>query len=132
MAIQLVKLREAQIATTISSQNQARFTDHLGADHCTYDNRMDFVQAVMTWTDHRGVDIAFDTVGQSVLAENFKAVKYGGNVGARLVPADTTTWKTARDRNLKISLNSCCPLNLNKSLKHAAIKPRFWPAVRNI
>ena len=103
VAIQLAKLRDAQVATTISSEAKARFTTHLGADHCIYYNRMDFVQAIMAWTDNKGVDVAFDTVGQSVLAESFKAVKYGGDVVTLLAPADTTTWKTARDCNLRVS-----------------------------
>ncbi|WP_204138475.1 zinc-dependent alcohol dehydrogenase family protein [Halomicronema sp. CCY15110] len=103
VAIQLAKLREAQVATTISSEDKARFATHLGADHCIYYNRMDFVQAVMAWTDNQGVDIAFDTVGQSVLAKSFEAVKYGGDVVTLLAPADTTNWQVARDRNLRVS-----------------------------
>jgi len=104
VAIQLAKLRDAQVATTISSEAKARFASHFGADHCIYYNRMDFVTAVMAWTDSRGVDIAFDTVGKSVFSHTFKAVKYGGDVVTLLAPADDTPWKTARDRNLRISL----------------------------
>lgn len=103
VAIQLAKLREAQVATTISSEAKARLATHLGADHCIYYNRMEFVDAVMAWTDNQGVDIAFDTVGKSVLSDSFKAVKYGGDVVTLLAPADTTHWKTARDRNLRVS-----------------------------
>ena len=103
VAIQLAKLREAQVATTISSEEKARFVTHLGADHCIYYSRMDFVQAIMVWTDNKGVDIAFDTVGKSVLSESFKAVKYGGDVVTLLAPAATTAWKTARDRNLRVN-----------------------------
>lgn len=103
VAIQLAKLRDAQVATTISSEDKARFATQVGADHCIYYNRIDFVNAVMAWTDNKGVDIAFDTVGQSVLSESFKAVQYGGDVVTLLAPAETTNWKTARDRNLRVS-----------------------------
>lgn len=104
VAIQLAKLRDAQVATTISSEDKARFATHCGADHCIYYHRMDFVDAVMAWTDSKGVDIAFDTVGQSVFADSFRAVKYGGDVVTLLAPAEDIQWKIARDRNLRISL----------------------------
>lgn len=104
VAIQLAKLRGAQVATTISSEAKARFATRLGADHCIYYNRMDFVDAVMAWTDSKRVDVAFDTVGQSVFSHTFRAVKYGGDVVSLLAPAADTQWKTARDRNLRISL----------------------------
>lgn len=103
VAIQLAKLRDARVATTISSEAKARFATHLGADHCIYYKRINFVDAVMAWTDGKGVDIAFDTVGQSVLSESFKAVQYGGHVVTLLAPAEDTNWKTARDRNLSVS-----------------------------
>jgi len=103
VAIQLAKLREAQVATTISSEDKARMATHLGADHCIYYNRMDFVPAVMAWTDNKGVDLAFDTVGQSVLTQSFDTTKYGGDVVTLLAPAEMTNWQAARDRNLRVS-----------------------------
>ena len=104
VAIQLAKLRDAQVATTISSEAKAQFATHFGADHCIYYHRMDFVNAVMAWTDSKGVDVAFDTVGQAVFSNTFRAVKYGGDVVTLLAPAADTQWKTARDRNLRLSL----------------------------
>jgi NADPH2:quinone reductase len=103
VAIQLAKRREARVATTISSEEKARFATHFGADHCIYYNRMNFVDAVMAWTDGKGVDMAFDTVGKSVLSDSFKAVQYGGDVVTLLAPDPETNWKTARDRNLRVS-----------------------------
>lgn len=103
VAIQLAKLRHTQVATTISSEEKARFATHLGADHCIYYNHIHFIDAIMAWTDGRGVDIAFDTVGGSVLSDSFKATHYGGDVVTLLAPADNTNWKAARDRNLRVS-----------------------------
>lgn len=103
VAIQLAKLRGAKVATTISSEQKARFATHLGADHCIYYPRMNFVDAIMAWTEGKGVDIAFDTVGKGVLGESFGAVRYGGDVVTLLAPADDTPWKIARDRNLRVS-----------------------------
>ncbi len=103
VAIQLANLRGAKVATTISSEAKARFTTQFGADHCIYYNRINFVDAVMAWTEHRGADIVFDTVGGSVLSQSFKAACYGGDVVTLLAPAEGTDWKTARDRNLRVS-----------------------------
>ena len=103
VAIQLAKLRDARVATTISSEAKARFATHFGADHCVYYNRIDFVDAVMAWTDGKGVDVAFDTVGKSVFSDSFNATRYGGDVVTLLAPAENTHWKTARDRNLRVS-----------------------------
>lgn len=120
VAIQLAKLRDARVATTISTEEKARFATHFGADHCVYYNRINFVDAIMAWTDGKGVDIAFDTVGKSVLSDSFKAVHYGGDVVTLLAPADHTDWKTARDRNLRISLELMLTPQLN-SLADARI-----------
>ncbi|MEM6519949.1 MAG: zinc-dependent alcohol dehydrogenase family protein [Cyanobacteria bacterium P01_D01_bin.71] len=104
VAVQLAKLRGARVATTVSSEAKAQFVNHLGADHCIYYNRMDFVTAIMAWTDNKGVDIVFDTVGGATLSDSFQAAKFGGDVVTLLAPAAATNWKTARDRNLRLSL----------------------------
>ena len=57
VAIQLAKLRDTRIATTVSSEAKAQFVTHLGADHCIYYTRINFVDAVMAWTEGKGVDI---------------------------------------------------------------------------
>ncbi|NER83059.1 MAG: zinc-binding dehydrogenase [Leptolyngbya sp. SIO1D8] len=114
VAIQLAQLREARVATTVSSEEKARFVTHYGADHCIYYSRIDFVEAVMAWTEGKGVDVAFDTVGGSVLSESFKAVKYGGDVVSLLAPASDTDWKIARDRNLRISFELMLTPQLQK------------------
>lgn len=103
VAIQLACLRGARVATTVSSEEKARFVTRLGADHCIYYPHIDFGEAVMAWTNGEGVAVAFDTVGGSALSQSFKAVQYGGDVVTLLAPAPDTDWKTARDRNLRVS-----------------------------
>ncbi|HEY9889293.1 MAG TPA: zinc-binding dehydrogenase, partial [Candidatus Obscuribacterales bacterium] len=103
VAIQLAKLREARVATTISTEAKAQLATHYGADHCIYYNRINFVDAVMAWTEGKGAAIVFDTVGGTVLSDSFKAAQYGGDVVTLLAPAVDTDWKTARDRNLRVS-----------------------------
>ena len=113
VAIQLAHMRDARIATTISSEDKAHFVTHYGADHCIYYPRIDFVEAVMAWTEGKGVDIVFDTVGGSVFSRSFRAVQFGGDVVTLIAPGSETDWKTARDRNLRVSFELMLTPQLN-------------------
>lgn len=64
----------------------------------------DFVQAARTWTDGKGVHLAFDTVGGALLEQTFGAVRVYGDIVTILAPDPATNWKVARDRNLRLSL----------------------------
>ncbi|ASC72423.1 Alcohol dehydrogenase [Halomicronema hongdechloris C2206] len=102
VAIQLAKLREAHVCTTISTEDKANFVTALGVDHAIYYPRIDFVAGVMNWTGDQGVDVAFDTVGEPVLSRTFAAVKPYGDIVTLLSPTPDTDWKTARTRNLRV------------------------------
>lgn len=104
VAIQLAKLKGASVCTTVSSREKAEFVRGLGADLAINYLQTDFVQAVLDWTDGKGVDVAFDTVGGNVLAQSFPAVRVYGDVVTILEPDGKTSWKVARNRNLRISL----------------------------
>ncbi|BAZ06881.1 zinc-dependent alcohol dehydrogenase family protein [Calothrix sp. NIES-3974] len=104
VAIQLAKLKGASVCTTVSSREKAEFVQGLGADLAINYLQTDFVQAVLDWTDGKGVDVAFDTVGGNVLAQSFPAVRVYGDVVTILEPDGKTSWKVARNRNLRISL----------------------------
>lgn len=63
MAIQLAKLRNAKVCTTVGSEAKGRFVRDLGADLAIAYKQTDFVEAAIAWTNGEGVDLAFDTVG---------------------------------------------------------------------
>lgn len=102
-AIQLACLRGARVASTVSSEEKARFVTQLGADHCIYYPHIDFVDAILAWTNGRGVSVVFDTVGGPVLSQSFQAAQFGGDVVTLHAPTPETQWKTARNRNLRVS-----------------------------
>jgi NADPH2:quinone reductase len=103
VAVQLAKLTGVEVATTISSQEKADFVRQLGADFPIFYTQRDFVQATLDWTNGEGVDLSFDTVGGTVFSKSFAATRVYGDV-VTILGADTETdWKTARDRNLRIS-----------------------------
>ena len=103
VAIQLAKLRGANVCTTISSEAKARFVRDLGADLAIAYKQTDFVEAALNWTKGDGVDLAFDTVGGKLIEQTFPAVKIYGDIVTILEPPVDIVWKIARTRNLRFS-----------------------------
>jgi len=103
VAIQLAKLRGARVCATASTLEKATLTHNLGADVVIRYTEADPVQSVLDWTEGKGVDLAFDTVGGAVLSQCFSATRIYGDVVSLLAPAAETNWKVARDRNLRFS-----------------------------
>lgn len=105
VAIQLAKLRNAQVCTTVGSPDKERLARQLGADCPILYKQTDFTQAVLDWTDGEGVDLAFDTVGGKTFFESCAAVKVYGDLVTILEPDSSIgNLKVARNRNLRISL----------------------------
>ncbi|MBD2387491.1 zinc-dependent alcohol dehydrogenase family protein [Cylindrospermum sp. FACHB-282] len=121
VAIQLAKLKGANVATTIGSEDKANFAKQLGAEETIFYKQTDFVQAVLNWTKGEGVDLAFDTVGGEIFHQTFPAVRVYGDIVTILEPKANTVWKTARERNLRIGLELMLTpmlLGLTEGLEH--------------
>jgi NADPH:quinone reductase len=105
VAIQLAKLKGAEVCTTVGSPDKERLVRQLGADFPILYRQTDFVQAVLNWTDGEGVDLAFDTVGGKTFFDSCNAVKVYGDLVTILEPDSSIgSLKVARNRNLRISL----------------------------
>ncbi|HEY9701009.1 MAG TPA: zinc-dependent alcohol dehydrogenase family protein [Allocoleopsis sp.] len=124
IAIQLAKLKGAEVCTTVSTPEKADFVKSLGADHVILYRENDFVKSVLDWTDGLGVDLAFDTVGGDLFTQTFSVVQMYGDLVTILQPDANTNWTVARNRNLRISLElMLTPLlqsNLVEFQKHQA------------
>lgn len=121
VAIQLAKLKGAEVATTVSSQEKANFVTQLGADKVIFYKETDFVASVLDWTNGEGADLVFDTVGGDILEQSFPAVRIYGDIVTILEPKANTIWKVARNRNLRIGLElMLTPLLIGnvESLRH--------------
>jgi len=121
VAIQLARQAGASVATTVSNDEKADFVKRLGADCAINYRHEDVPAAVMAWTDQEGVDIAFDTVGDSVLDSCFACVKPYGDVVTILQPGADTHWQEARLRNLRFSMElmlSPVMLGLESAKRH--------------
>lgn len=116
VAVQLAALQGASVATTISTPEKAQFVRSLGAELPILYKQTDFVDAIADWTNGEGVDVAFDTVGGTLLGQTFPAVQVYGDVVTILEPAPTTDWKTARNRNLRVSFTLMLTPMLNGNI----------------
>ena len=104
VAIQLAKLKGAEVATTVSSLEKANFVTKLGADKVIFYQETDFVTSALDWTNGEGVDLVFDTIGGDTFEKSFPAVRVYGDIVTILEPKANTVWKVARNRNLRIGL----------------------------
>jgi len=103
VAVQLAKLKGAQVAATVSNATKADFVRALGADRTIDYRSEDFVQAALDWTDGAGVDASLDTVGGETFCRSFAATRVYGHVVTLLQAAcDDKTMKLARLRNQAI------------------------------
>jgi NADPH2:quinone reductase len=103
MAIQLARLADTEVATTVSSRAKAEFAQALGATRIILYREEDFVPATLDWTGGHGADLAFDTVGGATLERSFAAVRYYGDVVTLLAPGPELDWSLPRVRNQRLS-----------------------------
>lgn len=121
VAIQLAKIKGTKIATTISTPDKERLVRLWGADYPILYKQTDFVESILNWTENKGVDGAFDTLGGETFFNTISAVKYYGDLVTILEPdVKLGTLKEARNRNLRISLELMLTPAL-KGLKSAQI-----------
>jgi NADPH2:quinone reductase len=102
VAIQLARHAGARVCTTVGSEVNARFVESLGAELAINYRERPFVDAVLDWTDGRGVDVALDIMGGQVFVDSFRAVAHYGDLVTLLDPGSGVNWKEARNRNLRI------------------------------
>lgn len=102
VAIQLARHAGARVCTTVGSDANARFVESLGAELAVNYREQPFVDAILDWTDGRGVDVALDIMGGEVFEDTFGAMVHYGNLVTLLDPGSSVNWKEARNRNLRI------------------------------
>ena len=101
MAVQLARHVGARVAATVSGAEKARLVKSLGAELTIDYRNQDFVQETLDWTNGRGVDVVFDTVGGATFCRSFAAVRLYGRIATLLSTAcELPQINTARLRNL--------------------------------
>ena len=103
IAIQLARHLGAHVATTVSGGDKARFVESLGAERSIDYRNQDFVEQTLAWTNGKGADVVFDTVGGSAFCQSFGAVRIYGRLATLLSTAcELPQINKARLRNIVV------------------------------
>ena len=116
IAIQLARHLGAHVATTVSGADKARFVESLGAERAIDYKSQDFVEQTLAWTDGKGADVVFDTVGGAVFCQSFGAVRLYGRLATLLsTVCEMPQINKARLRNIVVGYEQMTmPLFLGK------------------
>lgn len=101
VAVQLAIFRGARVATTVSSEDKARFVEELGAELPINYRDQDFVAEVIRWSG-AGAAVALDNVGGQTMLNTYRAMApYGRIVTLMGTPGDDAE-TTAYNQNLTL------------------------------
>jgi NADPH2:quinone reductase len=78
LLVQLAKLRGARVIATAGSAEKAAIARARGAEEVVLYRDTDFREAVMQWTQGRGVDVAYDSVGRDTIARSLRCLRRRG------------------------------------------------------
>jgi len=87
MAIQIAKVFDALVITTVGSEKKAEMAKKLGADHIINYKTQPVGRVVRELTGGKGVDIVFEHTGAKTWGDSLRAMKKGG----KLVTCGATT-----------------------------------------
>jgi NADPH2:quinone reductase len=76
--VQIAKMLGATVIGTCSTEAKAANVREAGADHVILYSEQDFVAEVKKFTDGKGVDVAYDSVGESTWEGSLKCLKPRG------------------------------------------------------
>jgi len=78
LLIQLAKMRGARVIATVGSPDKATIARACGADEVILYREVDFKEAARAYTQDRGVDIVFDSVGQDTIRGSLYSLRRHG------------------------------------------------------
>ena len=103
VALQLAHHLGANIAATVGNEENVGLVHGLGAEKIIEYREQDFVQETLNWTDGKGADVVFDTVGGETFLRSLNAVCIGGKLVTLLsTPLSLADAQLARLRNLSL------------------------------
>ncbi|MDQ1087123.1 zinc-dependent alcohol dehydrogenase family protein [Siphonobacter sp. SORGH_AS_1065] len=79
-AVQFAKVLGAEVYATVSSEQQAVIAQKLGADHTINYKKETVADFKARYTNGKGFDFVFDTIGNQNLKNSFEAVRIKGTV----------------------------------------------------
>jgi NADPH2:quinone reductase len=78
LIVQMAKHHGARVFGTVSTEEKAREVRGLGADEVILYTQQDFETEVMRLTEGRGVDVVYDSVGQTTFDKSLKVIRPRG------------------------------------------------------
>lgn len=78
LIVQMAKIAGARVLGTVSTEEKARVARDAGADETILYTKQDFEAEVKRQTDGRGVDVVYDSVGQSTFAKSLNCLRPRG------------------------------------------------------
>ncbi|MEA3336471.1 MAG: quinone oxidoreductase [Chloroflexota bacterium] len=78
LLVQIAKIAGATVYGTVSTEEKAQLAREAGADEVILYSKMDFEQAIMDLTDGQGVDVVYDSVGQSTFEKSLNCLRPRG------------------------------------------------------
>ena len=78
LLIQIAKQLGANVIGTVSTEPKAQLAKEVGADHVILYTQSDFLAEVKKLTDNRGVDVVYDSVGQTTFDKSLDCLKPRG------------------------------------------------------
>jgi NADPH2:quinone reductase len=78
LLVQMAKMRGARVIATVSTQAKADLAVEAGADAVILYSRQDFEPEVRRLTDGRGVDVVYDSVGQTTFTKSLICLRPRG------------------------------------------------------
>lgn len=103
VALQLARHFGARAAVTVSGGEKAKLARELGAEKIIDYREQDFAQETLDWTNGKGTDVVFDTMGGETYIRSLNAARIGGKVVSILAtPLAAADAQLARLRNLSL------------------------------
>jgi NADPH:quinone reductase len=78
LIVQMAKMRGARVLGTVSTEEKAKIARAAGADETIRYTEKDFAAEVKRLTDGRGVDVVYDSVGQSTFDKSLDSLRPRG------------------------------------------------------
>lgn len=78
LLVQIAKLRGARVFGTVSTEEKARLACEAGADHVIRYVEQDFEEEIRRFTDGRGVDVVYDSVGRTTFERSLNCLARRG------------------------------------------------------
>jgi NADPH2:quinone reductase len=78
LVVQMAKMLGARVFGTVSTEEKARIAREAGADETILYTEQDFEAEVKRWTAGRGVDVVYDSVGQTTFAKSLDSLRPRG------------------------------------------------------